>query len=170
MIAFVVLGDPVPQGSMVAFMPRGARRPLMHADNGAELKRWRKTIAKSASVALAGESPAGKEVPLMISATFVLPRVRVVKGETGRKELRWKNSDCVNKPDLDKLVRALLDGMTGVVFDDDQQVVEIYARKRFGDEFAEVSDAPRVEVRVVEVGEIPKQLKIEGIRDKDLPF
>ena len=36
-------------------------------------------------------------------------------------------------PDLDKLVRAALDALTGIVFGDDGQVCELYAHKLYGD-------------------------------------
>jgi Holliday junction resolvase RusA-like endonuclease len=36
------------------------------------------------------------------------------------------------KPDVDKLLRALLDSMTGVVFVDDSQVTKCQVEKRFG--------------------------------------
>lgn len=35
------------------------------------------------------------------------------------------------KPDLDKLVRATLDSLTGILYDDDSQVIEINARKHY---------------------------------------
>ncbi len=36
------------------------------------------------------------------------------------------------KPDLDKLVRATLDALTGVIYQDDGQVVNIIASKVYG--------------------------------------
>ena len=36
------------------------------------------------------------------------------------------------KPDIDKLLRALLDAMTGVVYVDDSQVACIWATKEYG--------------------------------------
>ena len=36
------------------------------------------------------------------------------------------------KPDLDKLARAVLDALTGVVFKDDAQVVDLRVTKRYG--------------------------------------
>jgi Holliday junction resolvase RusA-like endonuclease len=36
-------------------------------------------------------------------------------------------------PDLDKLVRAILDSLTGVVWRDDAQVVDIVARKVYAE-------------------------------------
>ena len=36
------------------------------------------------------------------------------------------------KPDLDKLIRAVLDGLTGVAYVDDSQVILIQATKTYG--------------------------------------
>ncbi len=41
--------------------------------------------------------------------------------------------------DLDKLARALLDGMTGVVYVDDKQVVRLVAAKEWGEDGASVT-------------------------------
>jgi Holliday junction resolvase RusA-like endonuclease len=56
--------------------------------------------------------------PLVVTAIFMLPKPASVK--------RWRPSV---KPDLDKLQRAVLDGMTGHVFVDDSRVVSIAAEK-----------------------------------------
>jgi Holliday junction resolvase RusA-like endonuclease len=45
------------------------------------------------------------------------------------------------KPDIDKLARSLMDGMTGVVFEDDSQVSQCWVSKFFG-------SPSRVEVRI----------------------
>jgi len=37
---------------------------------------------------------------------------------------------AVKRPDLDKLVRAVFDALTNVVFKDDSQVVSVFASKR----------------------------------------
>jgi len=37
----------------------------------------------------------------------------------------------VVKPDIDKLIRAILDGLTGVAFKDDAQVVKVIASKNY---------------------------------------
>lgn len=36
------------------------------------------------------------------------------------------------KPDLDKLIRAVLDALTGIAYTDDSQVVRILAQKSYG--------------------------------------
>ena len=47
------------------------------------------------------------------------------------------------KPDLDNVVKAVLDALNGVVYRDDAQVVNLVATKRYATE-------PRVEVYVFE--------------------
>jgi Holliday junction resolvase RusA-like endonuclease len=57
---------------------------------------------------------------------------------------RWVHA--IKKPDLDKLLRAIGDGLTGVVWRDDSQVISISATKHYGLD-------PRVEVTIIPVGE-----------------
>lgn len=45
------------------------------------------------------------------------------------------------KPDLDNLAKTVLDGMNGIVYQDDSQIVEIILKKQY-------SENPRTEVRV----------------------
>lgn len=49
------------------------------------------------------------------------------------------------KPDLDNVIKSVLDGMNGIVFRDDVQVVRLTAEKFW----CEGDEAPRVEVRVM---------------------
>ena len=52
-----------------------------------------------------------------------------------------KRPDHTVKPDIDKLIRAVLDALTGIFYADDAQVDELYVTKMYG-------DPPRVEVEV----------------------
>ena len=40
----------------------------------------------------------------------------------------------VSKPDLDNVQKAILDGMNGIVFEDDSQVIDSRTRKAYGPE------------------------------------
>lgn len=108
-----VLGEPIPQGSM-----RAVARGRIVSDN-ARLKPWRATVAAFVHEAMAGRPPLVG--PLEVRATFVLPRPK------SAPRRRWAPE---KKPDLDKLLRALLDAATtGGAWVDDAQVVAVTARK-----------------------------------------
>lgn len=48
------------------------------------------------------------------------------------------------KPDIDNIIKAVLDALNGVAYRDDTQVTELHARKRYG-------EIPRVEVILQEI-------------------
>nr|WP_320443163.1 RusA family crossover junction endodeoxyribonuclease [Limosilactobacillus oris] len=49
------------------------------------------------------------------------------------------------KPDTDNYIKSTLDGLNGLLWDDDNQIVDLVASKFY-------SDNPRVEIEVEEVG------------------
>lgn len=120
-LTFTVFGTPAPQGSMKAFMPKGGRFPVVTADN-AKTKPWRQEVA---GTALAATSHQGWQLrqqgAINLTAAFYFERPKSVT--TPIK---------TTKPDIDKLVRAILDSLTGIVFKDDSQVTYINAFKGFG--------------------------------------
>lgn len=131
-LTFTVRGGPVPQGSARAFLAGGKARL---ATRSTPLLAWRTAIATAAGTAM-GDQPV-REVPTTVLATFTLPRPRSVRRPVPSV-----------KPDLDKLARALLDGMTGVVLRDDSLVVDLLVGKRYG-------DVPGVRVEVMDWMEAP---------------
>lgn len=113
MISFRVNGIPIPQGSMKVINGR-----VLHSQ-GSALAVWRSLIGWEAK--LAGASP--HKLPVRIKITFFMPRPKTVK--------RLYPSVA---PDLDKLIRGVLDGLTGVAYEDDGQVIQIQAQKLYGAE------------------------------------
>lgn len=81
---------------------------------------YRARITHEAALAMAGRPPWSE--PVRLRATFYLP-----KPKSKAKKKRWPN---VN-PDIDNYLKALLDGLQGVVFDDDKQVCELIATKAY---------------------------------------
>jgi crossover junction endodeoxyribonuclease RusA len=133
-IIFRVHGEPIPQGSMRAFVAGG--RAKVRPDNK-RCNPWRSDVAAVAARTMDGAPLL--EGPVAIEMAFALPRPeKVPKARRGRPAA---------KPDMDKLARAVLDALTGVVFTDDAQVCELAARKMY----REPSRGPGVVVEVREL-------------------
>jgi crossover junction endodeoxyribonuclease RusA len=127
-IQFTVWGQPVPQGS------KKVLRGNIVDISDARLRSWRQDVASAAKEAMQGASPYVE--PMDIRLMFWLPRPLGHFG-TGRNAGRVKASAPLapgTRPDLDKLVRAVLDALTGVAFRDDSQVVAITASKLYSDD------------------------------------
>jgi Holliday junction resolvase RusA-like endonuclease len=129
-IQFTVYGLPVPQGSKKVI----GKNVIEMAD--ARLRSWRQDVASQARVAMEGASPYIE--PVDVRLMFWLPRPQGHFG-TGRNSERLKPTAPIAPavhPDLDKLARAVLDALTGIVFRDDKQVVgmtlsKLYAQDQF---------------------------------------
>jgi len=102
------------------------KHPIV-TDTNRNAKSWQQLIAGEASRRL-NEHPSPTLVagPVVLGARFYLPRPKAYERRRGVLV-------HTKKPDLDKLLRAVLDALTGVVFGDDSQVVEIHAAKRYTD-------------------------------------
>lgn len=134
-----VIGNPVPQGSAKAFMPRGWKRPIVTSDNK-RLRPWRNIMATTFLEAVEATKAARPMFcgPVIVSATFLMGRTKSLP--------KTREKPHTVKPDLDKLLRALCDALTeGCVLADDSLIVE-YGRlvKRY----ALVGEAPGVTVEV----------------------
>jgi len=128
---FMVHGMPIAQGSKRAITSRG--RTFMVDDNKENLRPWRQEIAQVAAEAMDGDGVWSG--PIFVRIMFFLPRPRGHFGK-GRNEERLRPTAPIaphTKPDVDKLVRAVLDALTGVVFHDDAQVVDLFATKVYSD-------------------------------------
>lgn len=123
-LVFWVAGAPVTQGSKTAYERRGGGRPILVEDRADVLVPWRAAVRRRARAA--AEEQGWEVVPLRrpvtVSLTFCLPRPRSTRVDT----------PCtVGSGDLDKLERAVMDAMTGVVFADDAQVVGVVKGKEW---------------------------------------
>jgi Holliday junction resolvase RusA-like endonuclease len=116
-----IYGDPAPQGSKRVFNGR-----IVEA-SGNKLKIWRKAIA-AACQNLVSEEHSLLLGPVRVEVEFYLPRPASVTIK--------KRALPIVPPDLDKLLRGLLDGIgqSEVIWGDDSQVVQIDAVKLYADE------------------------------------
>lgn len=106
-------GRPVPQGSLKFIQGR----PI-HV-RAQDLALWRADIARNAQEA--GYKPVSGAVRVVV--IFMMKPPKSVTR-------RYPHV----KPDLDKLIRAVLDGLTGVAYEDDSQVVSIESSKCYGEQ------------------------------------
>jgi crossover junction endodeoxyribonuclease RusA len=137
-LEFAVRGLPVAQGGASAFVVGGRARIVTKGkDPRTTLGSWRSQIAAAAGEAMGG-TPALTS-PVTVSVHFVFPRPasHFLPANRSRPEpeLRLDAPRYVaGKPDLDKLLRGLLDGITHVVVADDAQVAGIMAWKVYEDD------------------------------------
>ena len=111
MITFSVKGLPIPQGSMKVINGH-----MIHSQ-GSTLTGWRSQIGFAARAA--GAKPHLEAV--QIEMVFTMPRPKTVT-----------RPEPSVAPDLDKLVRAVLDGLTAIAYRDDGQVTSLTATKEYG--------------------------------------
>jgi Holliday junction resolvase RusA-like endonuclease len=136
-VAFVVAGEPVAKGRPRAFSsPTGIR---MHTPKAT--KAYERSVQAAAGAAMRGTIPFGRPVALYVAIFLPIPASWPKKKQT---LARIEVVAATNKPDADNVLKAIKDGMNGIVFEDDSQVVEVAASKKYGTE-------PRVEVRVQEL-------------------
>ena len=122
---FFVSGEPAAQGSMRAFVVKG-RAVMTHNSKG--VKPWRDAVAESA-LAAGWNEPLDCAVELTVTFFYVRPATHY-----GKKGLRPSASAYPEKAgkDLDKLVRAVGDALTGIAWRDDRRIVRCIAAREWG--------------------------------------
>ena len=122
-----IAGIPAPKGSTKSFPFKRANGTTGVSTTNAnpKTKYWQERVATEAQKMSIDndrwyikKDPRGGAVGVIM--TFYLPQPK-----------SRKNSGPTTKPDADKLARAILDGLTGVLFDDDSQVVELAVYKKY---------------------------------------
>lgn len=142
-----VLGTPAPQGSKKGFFNPKLGRVQVVEDNAPKTKTWRQDVLTAAVDA----QPEGWEpidAAVWIEAVFYFRRPASHFG-TGRNAGTLKDSAPERpavKPDIDKVLRATLDGLaTAGCYVNDSRVVSVTVEKRYVDELH------RLEGAVIEV-------------------
>lgn len=140
LLNITVPGVPQPKGSMRSFVPRGRGGELRRDPRSGRLKismtndnpltrEWQHRIGWYAKSALPGAVPTEGAYRVTGHFKFQRPPAHLLKGIdslTGLPRMR-QNAPLRHtyKPDLDKLIRAVLDAFTGIVYPDDSQVMEL---------------------------------------------
>lgn len=155
-VSFTIYGRPQQRGSKTPWNPRRkdgslALRPdgrpiIATMDSNKKSKDWMQQVRAAAAEAFQGDLLSG---PVILSCVFWFDRP-LSHLRTGRNAGHLKESAPAHHtqtPDLSKLVRCLEDGLTGVVWRDDKQVIgygqETYKRW--------TTEAARCDVKIVEL-------------------
>ncbi len=139
MITLDILGTPAPKGSSRAFMNRSTGRAVLapggSAVNALKIKAWSTSVREQALLALPEQcvEPVFVNTPLVVVIVFRMarPSGHWGKGKNAGKISSKAAAAPMSKPDIDKLVRATLDALTGLVFDDDSRISQLSAVKEW---------------------------------------
>lgn len=121
-IEFIIDGEPRGKGR-----PRFTKAGRTYTDS--KTAAYERTVRQSAWVAMAKKKlpPTNANVFVEIAAYHGVPKSWPNK----KKALAVANVIKPKKPDIDNIIKAVLDGCNGVVFLDDVQVHAINARKQY---------------------------------------
>ena len=125
-VAFTVYGIAQPAGSKTAGKSKSGK--LFVRDSAKGSAPWKRQVAQAAGEAMNGAGLL--EGGLSLTVRFYVPRP---KAHFGARGLRPSAPDYPTvRPDITKLLRAVEDACTGVVWRDDAQVVAQHAYKQYG--------------------------------------
>ena len=125
MVNFTVYGEPVPKA-------RARHRftgKFVQSYTPKKTKDYESEVAIMAKAAMGSSEPLETPIAVHIYVTFAVPPSYTKK----RLEACLSGSERHTKrPDLDNIVKSVTDGMNGIVFKDDSQIVSIHAKKVWG--------------------------------------
>lgn len=74
-------------------------------------------------------TPSEKLVSVELEFGIMIP-----KSWSKKKREELNNTYCSNNSDIDNYIKAILDSLNGIVYIDDKQVVELFAKKIYSEE------------------------------------
>lgn len=109
----------------------------------AKTQAYEALVAQAGALAMRGREPLAGGVAITLDAVLPIP----VSWPKHKRQAALEGSLlATSKPDLDNIAKAIKDGLNGVVWADDDQVVRLLAQKRYGQE-------PHVSVTVIALGD-----------------
>jgi Holliday junction resolvase RusA-like endonuclease len=125
-IEITIHGEPAPQGSKTRLRSGGMR------EANPNTAPWRSTVTAAANKTMAGRPPLVGPLELRATFAFVRPASHYRSGRHAGELKPSAPAYRSSRPDLDKLVRAIGDALTGVVYRDDAQIAIVRAEKHYG--------------------------------------
>lgn len=138
MIAFTIYGEAVAQGRPRAGKTFTGKTVLYDPAKSRDYKQFVRLVASEHRPKQLLEG----EIELELDVYRKIPKSYPKYKQALARENKIRP---VTKPDVDNYVKGIKDGLSGVIWKDDNQVVSLTARKWY-------SDTPRVEIKVVELG------------------
>jgi Holliday junction resolvase RusA-like endonuclease len=136
MVTFRVDGIPVPKGR-----PRFARMgSFVRTYTDAKTANFETHVQLAAKVAMGSSEP--WECPLDAFIYFGMP-IPASSSKKAKGAMADGTTRHTKKPDLDNLIKSVLDGLKGTVFKDDGQIVSIHATKVY-------SETPHTHIMIME--------------------
>lgn len=136
-IMFTIYGEPVPKGRP-RFSTRG-KFPVAYTPE--KTKNYESEVGMMAKAAMGASEPLEGALEAFIYVTFAVPASYSKKRTEACLSGQEKHT---KKPDLDNVVKTVLDGMSDIVFLSDSQITSIHATKVYG-------EVAKVEVLVKQV-------------------
>ncbi len=133
---FVVFGKPVPKG----------RARFRRIGKFVSTYTPKKTATYEQEVAQVAKTAMGKQEPLETPVTvciYIRLPIPASYSKVRKKACLDGFEKPTKKPDLDNTAKSILDGMNGIVYVDDAQIVNLHVTKVY-------SETPAVEVLIVE--------------------
>ena len=121
---------------------RGTVVTMVSALSGHKVNGWKDALRFTVQFKMEGRGPV--TCPVRMEALFLMkrPKALLKKSTVAVPTLHTK------KPDLDNLLKAILDACNLIVFDDDCQVSTVVMKKRYADAIKD--EMPGVRVRFLE--------------------
>lgn len=135
-IHFTVYGEPVAQGRP-KFSTAGGFVKAYDPSKSRSYKDYVRLAATEHAPSKPMEGPIGMVLTVYRSTPKSFSKRRAALAEEGKLT-------PTTKPDVDNYLKGVKDALKGVIWRDDSQVVEVYARKRY-------SAKPRIEVKIKEL-------------------
>ena len=125
---FTVLGKPAPQGSK-----RHVGKGVM-VESSNRVKPWRQDVRHTAMELLPHDWYANMDKPITLSCVFVFARPKNHFRANGQLKPSAPKHCSGRIGDISKLVRAVEDAMTGIVYNDDAQIINLNAYRRYAND------------------------------------
>jgi len=125
-IMFTVYGHPIAKGRP-RFSTRG-KFPVAYTPE--KTKNYESDVGMMAKAAMGASNPLEGALEAFIYVTFPVPASYSKK----RTEACLSDSEKhTKKPDLDNVIKSVIDGMDKIVFENDSQITSIHSTKVYGE-------------------------------------